>query len=632
MHAQTTIRPLPLGLIRLLICVTMVATSICSPTNAQTAESLQDVAPDAAGIRSNVSGASQRQSQRAIGRDIARHYSDPVIPGGIASVPPREGTPATATSAVRADLFARISASAMQAVVGLKTPGAPRGVWRATRLIDRPHFLLSVQKLRRLDGISVVATDEVLPFVVVQFRDRAAFNRLAAYQAVDYIEAANTGIQPQDFGCNAGKITWTPAMDSSGDIIPRTYGPNGIERAWTRQATGRGMVIGVVDTGLSSLQPEMMTDSFEAVGRSIEYQGCKNASCLVILPRDAWASCDHGPRLASVVGAPRNSTSIVGVAFEADMRVQKAGSSVWTEDEATKVDHLIAIRTVRAAGARIINMAFGSLFDSNALGDEIRFEFYRTDMPEVLFVGAAGTDVCPDVKPVAFPARMPEVFAVTGVNPDGTKESSACTGSEVRIAAFLMPFEAAGMQSGDVVSLGGTSGASAMVSGIAAMTWGRYPSLTRDQLITRLMQRSKPSQIGVPIIDAYAAVGGSRGGYILSSAGSAKQDDTYTFYARIDGDGPFSYVWNSGETTPQIQRTGPSHAEVRITDAGDGTIYQFEKSVGLPPSTNVCRSTCQADFNQCKASASNGQAIKVCLETKSSCLDACDSATNRTDR
>jgi subtilisin family serine protease len=335
----------------------------------------------------------------------------------------------------------------------------------------------------------------------VKLADRSAFDAVRKLPYLDYIEPGNPDLQPQQsggIGCAVRIPGWPPLYDVDGDILPRNFPLNGVDLAWKRGAQGQGITVGVVDTGIARSQTEFRPDIFVSgqssdPKRAIRYQGCPDQVCIDSLPPEWFDECSHGTSIAGAIAAPRNGTNTVGVAFRSSLHAFKVANGVVFGDEAGALDHSNGIRAVRASGAQIIEMAFGSAMDFQSLADEIRFEFYRTDMKEVLFIGAAGTDVCPPWAPVAFPARMPEVIAVTGVNEDGSLADRSCFGPEVRLATVQQDFETPGMSPGSVIMLGGTSGASAIAAGIAALVWSKYPDMNRDAVIDRMTSRAAVS-------------------------------------------------------------------------------------------------------------------------------------------
>jgi len=69
----------------------------------------------------------------------------------------------------------------------------------------------------------------------------------------------------------------------------------------------------------------------------------------------------------------------------------------------------------------------------------------------------------------------------------------------------------AGYNSNTIDYVGGSSVATSTTAGIAALVWSRYPSWTRDQVLTRLKQSAKlypnrDANFGYGPIDALKAV------------------------------------------------------------------------------------------------------------------------------
>jgi subtilisin family serine protease len=70
-----------------------------------------------------------------------------------------------------------------------------------------------------------------------------------------------------------------------------------------------------------------------------------------------------------------------------------------------------------------------------------------------------------------------------------------------------------GRYTGEITSIGGSSNATAIVAGIAALAWQANPSLTRDQLRVRLQQSAalypyRSTSMGFGLVDAHEAVTG----------------------------------------------------------------------------------------------------------------------------
>jgi subtilisin family serine protease len=293
-----------------------------------------------------------------------------------------------------------------------------------------------------------------------------------------------------------------------------------------------------------------------------------------------WATCDHGTREAGVVAAPRNGKNVVGVAWRANLLTIRTHDS-----PVALIPNVVAIiNGIRQAvkdDARIIMMAFGYPTWIDSLANEIKYEYKRSD---VLFVGAAGTGVCP-VGTTMFPSRMNEVVSVAGVDKDHRPFPlerawiESCSGSAVDIAAVIGngDVETNGRSPDDVITVGGSSVATAIVTGIITLIAAEYPTWNREQIINRLFTSGagyKDPVVGYGVADAYRAVGGYSRLDIQGPNRPVAPGHTYTLKAVPRGDGPFTYRWSTGETSQSISRimgeVGSQTTTVTVTDSREG--------------------------------------------------------------
>jgi subtilisin family serine protease len=221
-------------------------------------------------------------------------------------------------------------------------------------------------------------------------------------------------------------------------------------------------------------------------------------------------ACGHGTRMAGVLAAPDDGRGVMGVAWGAHLVNVRHADGVANVSSA---DARASVRTAGNAGARVVSMAWQSLNWWWQVSDEIRW-WHRNR--GVLFVAAAGTSGCGDLLPddnVVFPADMAEVVAVTGVSyPAGGVPCGIHRGGEVELTAFL-DVPTTGRATGEVTSIGGSSNATAVVAGVAALVWQANPALTRDQVRARLqasgsLYPARSGTTGFGLVNARRAVTG----------------------------------------------------------------------------------------------------------------------------
>jgi subtilisin family serine protease len=418
--------------------------------------------------------------------------------------------PGTWVERTDAQLWAAIAAADGNAVVGLKTPGAVRGVYRGRVLVGRGEWSQGRAAVAAQPGVSLVSVDELLPSMEVRLSGPEAVAALRRLPFVDYVEPTMVDDGMQDYagvgGCGWGS-TWTGDRQytASGDVYSQKLTAMRIPDAWTL-SSGAGITVGLTDTGISSTQGQF-TSTFatgESTGRTLKLLRVSSQSTV-------YDGCGHGTRMAGIIAAPRDGRSVSGIAYRSNFVSVRQGDGVAAVSSS---DAKASVRTAAQNGARIMVMAWESLNWFWQVSDEIEYWHYNS---QVLFFGAAGTSGCWDGildSNVVFPADMPEVVAVTGVTyPSGGVPCGIHHGSEVELTAYL-GVPTTGQYTADVVEMGGSSNATAVVGSIAALVWSRNPGLSRDAVRQRLIQTAAyyptrhPEQ-GYGVVNAYRAVTGN---------------------------------------------------------------------------------------------------------------------------
>ena len=408
-------------------------------------------------------------------------------------------------------LWPHVAAGGGVVTVGLKTPGAPRGVYKGRVLVDRATWSQAERAVLAQKGVELRRRDELLPTLELRLANAEALRAVRKLGFVDYVEPvvavgdlnshAGTG------GCGWGDA-WTGDRQytASGDVYSQKFTAMGIPSAWTL-SSGAGVTIGLIDTGIASTQGQFI-GSFtagESYGRSLRLMYVSGTFT------SAYDECGHGTRMAGIIAAPRDGSNVGGIAYRANLISVRHANGVAAVSSS---DAKYSVRGAAENGSKIVAMAWESLNWWWQVSDEI--EYWHYNRP-ILFFGAAGTSGCWDGildSNVVFPADMPEVVAVTGITyPGGGVPCGIHHGAEVELTAYL-DVPSTGRYSGDVVSMGGSSNATAVVSSVAALVWSRNPGLTRDQLRARLHQTAsrypnRDSEEGYGLINAYRAVSGT---------------------------------------------------------------------------------------------------------------------------
>jgi subtilisin family serine protease len=294
------------------------------------------------------------------------------------------------------------------------------------------------------------------------------------------------------------------------DVYSRRFLGMHIPEAWgvptaNARTSGAGVTIGSIDTGISHDQPELRSGfaGGSVPGRTVRHYYLSSLG-------NSDDACGHGTRMAGVIAAPDDGRGVMGVAWGANLVNVRHANGV---ANVSSSDARAAVRAAGNAGARVVSMAWQSLNWWWQVSDEIRWWHRNRD---VLFLGAAGTSGCSDLVPdnnVVFPADMAEVVAVTGVRyPGGGVPCGIHRGGDVELTAYL-DVPTTGEYLGQVTSIGGSSNATAVVAGVAALVWQANPTMSRDQVRARLhasgsFYPSRDGTTGFGLVDAYRAVTG----------------------------------------------------------------------------------------------------------------------------
>lgn len=472
------------------------------------------------------------------------------------------------------ELWGHIVKRDSAAIPGLKDPAQNRGVWRKRVLISTPEREQAIRAVRGMRGVQVLSVDTLLTRAKIKIQDLQALSTLRRLGFKDYLEPNGGGITylSESSGCAyntfGGDLT---QRTFAGDYLPPNYShPEAdIDVAWNR-ARGDGVVLGLTDTGISADQYHATTGfaTSHSAGRWYSYHGVQARP---------WyeTNCSHGNRMASSMAAPMNGSSTVGVAWRANLVSAHQSGGTFTVDAD---DAAAGIRIAAAANAdvapnrRIVTMAFQADNWFSMVSDEIRYWHANGR----LFIGASGTV---DYAGVAFPADMQEVMAVSAVGSYYEELDKLNYGDDVEVSFFVNQL-AHGKQTDELTRLGGSSGATAVISGIAALVWSHYPSESNEQIRDRLRraghQYPNHDRVrGYGVVDAMRAVGGLWRVWVsrrLVSGGGFNELAVYELEATpMGGDGPYTFQWNTGETTSVIHITigpgDPNHVyTVDVTD------------------------------------------------------------------
>ncbi len=274
-------------------------------------------------------------------------------------------------------------------------------------------------------------------------------------------------------------------------------------------ATGEGVTVAVVDSGVDADHPALERSVLP--GRSYVDVDPAAQPRLLAFGSDpgpvyerAFGQADpvgHGTAVAGLIAASAESPH-PGIAPDAEILPVRV-----LDDENRYHDSAMVGAAVQWAvdnGADIVNLSLGGHYDSPPFAEAIAY----AERHDVLIVACTGNQH--DDEPnedVWFPARVADVLAVTGSDEHGERWRTAVTGAETDLAApganLVAPKPGGGYK-----TVTGTSFATAVVSGAAALVRSAHPEWSADQVRRALTETAADGgpDLGEGVLDVAAAV------------------------------------------------------------------------------------------------------------------------------
>jgi hypothetical protein len=255
-------------------------------------------------------------------------------------------------------------------------------------------------------------------------------------------------------------------------------------QAYATGASGRGVTVGVIDTGIDTSHPE--------------FAGALSPASINIVsgvggPAGLADPGGHGTAVAGVIAARKNDRLSHGVAFNARLLVVRAddgtscasGCLFRQSDVARATDHAVD------NGARVINLSLGGVASiSGALADALARAVNRGAI--VVVSAGNGGDSAP-----SFPARFAldpraggQVIAVGALDGDNQLASFSNRAGEASDVFLAAPGAGvlAPVPGGGAAPVSGTSFAAPHVSGAAALVLQAAPFLSAAQVVEILLE------------------------------------------------------------------------------------------------------------------------------------------------
>ncbi|WP_176955613.1 S8 family serine peptidase [Sinosporangium album] len=264
---------------------------------------------------------------------------------------------------------------------------------------------------------------------------------------------------------------------------PQQWAPAAVnaEAAWDLQTGASNVLIGVIDSGIS-----LSADK-------LDHDDLRNASRIILgtdfvdggTPRDLNG---HGTHVAGIAAADgHNASGIAGMNWGSPLYICRTldaaghGSSADFADAVEEITDYAVARGLKA----VINYSGGGAPNNT----KQRACQYASDRG-MLVVAAAGNDRAgPVIWPAAYSTSTPGVVAVGSTDPGDIVSDFSNVGPEVTVVApgrnilsTLPTYSVSPTLPLNYGSLSGTSMATPLVSGLAALMWSRHPGHTNAKI------------------------------------------------------------------------------------------------------------------------------------------------------
>ncbi|MEU5452079.1 S8 family serine peptidase [Streptomyces californicus] len=243
------------------------------------------------------------------------------------------------------------------------------------------------------------------------------------------------------------------------------------EDMW-KVTTGEGIKVAVIDSGVNSSTPSLRGQ----VLKGVDATGA---------PGDETDDYDgHGTTMAELIAGTGQGGGLKGLAPGARIIPLRVGLGEFQEKYTKANDDIAhAIRAAADSDARIINMSFGGYGVSPLQHEAIK---YAEGKGKLLFAGVGNEGHQQNER--GYPAAYPEVIGVASADRDGKVSYYSQHAGTVDVAS---PGSDVPRWCDDSFRRycdgdGGTSAATAIASGSAALIWSLHPDWTANQVLNVL--------------------------------------------------------------------------------------------------------------------------------------------------
>jgi subtilisin family serine protease len=355
------------------------------------------------------------------------------------------------------------------------------------------------------------------PFVYPNFNSEYGFGMIDTSAAIAYLKNQGVALEVPD-SVAFNNVAFNDARQNEIVNLPE---------AWSQGYTGQGIIVAVIDNGVSLNHPALAGNIWQNQGE-IAGDGIDNDGNGFIDDRFGWdfinndsdpnpgtfsAADSHGTQVSGVIASKliAGGPQIQGGAYDAKIMALRAGSL-------SSIDWTASANSVRYAadnGAKVINLSFAAVVPTGVtvpiLSSAVSYAVSKGALV-VISAGNGGSDTIDNVFP-AILAGTPGVVAVGATNAGnfgvGTANNAASqvasfsTGAGSTVRSYIAA-PGQNVSTTTITSAGynyqytnGTSFSAPLVAAAVATIRQAAPGATPTQIIQALLQTADPSDIYV---------------------------------------------------------------------------------------------------------------------------------------